>query len=88
MAGKTQPTSIPAFKLSPEFCVTVPTMYGPMEPPRSPAIASNANIAVPPSGILPEVMLIVPGHMIPTEKPHRMQPISPMTGLADRETRR
>lgn len=41
-----------------------------MEPPRSPAMASRANMAVPPMGIVPEVMLMVPGHMIPTEKPH------------------
>ena len=88
MAGKTQPTSIPAFKLSPEFCVTVPTMYGPMEPPRSPAMASNANIAVPPSGILPEVMLIVPGHMIPTENPHTTQPMRFRSGFGASAARR
>ena len=38
------------FKLSFAACVTSPTMPGPTAPPRSPAIARNANIAVPPSG--------------------------------------
>ena len=74
MIGKIQPAIIPAFKLSFAFWVTKPMTPGPMEPPRSPAIARSANIAVPPNGILPEVMLMVPGHMIPTEKPHTMHP--------------
>ena len=49
-AGKTQPASTPIFKLSFAACVTSPTMPGPTAPPRSPAIARKANIAVPPSG--------------------------------------
>ena len=74
MAGKKLPASIPALRLSFALWVTRPTTPGPMDPPKSPAIASSANIAVPPSGILPEAMLMVPGHIIPTEKPQIMQP--------------
>ena len=37
-------------------------------------------MAVPPMGILLEAMLIVPGHIIPTEKPHMIQPIRPRIG--------
>lgn len=43
--------------------------------PRSPAIASRANMAVPPLGSRPEHMLMVPGHIMPTENPHTIQPI-------------
>ena len=32
--------------------------------------------------------LIVPGHIMPTEKPHRMQPIRPMTGRPERDAAR
>ena len=49
---------------------------------------AKANKAVPPSGRRGEVMLMVPGHMIPTEKPHKTQPISPITGSADRDASR
>ena len=73
-AGKTQPASTPIFKLSFAACVTSQTMPGPTAPPRSPAIARKANIAVPPSGIFLEAILIVPGHMMPTEKPHKLHP--------------
>ena len=34
------------------------------------------------------MILIVPGHMMPTEKPQKMQPIRPRTGLEDREASR
>lgn len=73
--------------LSPAYCVTRPTMPGPMLPPRSPAIASSANMAVPPAGKLSEERLIVPGHIIPTEKPHIIHPVSPMAGLAESDAR-
>ena len=66
--GNTHPTSMPDCKLSPAACVTTPTILGPIEPPKSPAMASRANIAVPPRGILRDEMLMVPGHMMPTEK--------------------
>ena len=70
-----QPASIPAFRSSPVFCVTNPITNGPMEPPISPAMARSANSAVPPSGILEDEILMVPGHIIPTEKPHTTQPV-------------
>ena len=83
--GNAQPESIPFCISSPAFWVIFPTIAGPSAPPRSPAMARSANIAVPPVGILPEQMLIDPGHMIPTENPHIMQPKSPIIGIPDRE---
>ena len=83
--GKIQAANIPAFRLLFAVCVIYPIMYGPIEPPISPAIASSANIDVPPRGIFTEVMLIVPGHIMPTEKPQSMQPIRPRAGLAPSE---
>ena len=59
-----------------------------MLPPKSPAMASNANIAVPPAGIFLDVILIVPGHMIPTENPHTIQPVNPITGFDDNVVKR
>ena len=47
----------------------LPTRAGPAAPPKSPDMASMAKRAVPPLGILGEQMLIVPGHIIPTENP-------------------
>ena len=35
-----------------------------------------------------EEILIVPGHMIPTENPHAIQPISPIIGLDDKAASR
>lgn len=83
--GNAQPDSIPFCISLPAFWVIFPTIAGPSAPPRSPAIARSANIAVPPVDILPEQMLIDPGHIIPTENPHIMQPRSPITGIPDRE---
>ena len=88
ITGNTSPTPIPARILSPVYCVMRPTMPGPMLPPRSPAMARSANMAVPPAGNLSEEMLIVPGHMIPTEKPHMIQPTKPANGFADRDVSR
>ena len=62
-----------------------PTRTGPAAPPKSPDIASIAKSAVPPLGILGEQMLIVPGHIIATEKPQRTQPKRPSTGSLERE---
>ena len=76
------PNIIPIFILSPKVWVINPTIPGPKAPPKSPAIARYANIAVPPSGMPAEEMLMVPGHMIATEKPHIIQPIRPMMGFA------
>ena len=86
--GNRRPTLIPARILFPAFCVMRPTMPGPMLPPKSPAIASNANIAVPPVGNFLEEILIVPGHIIPTENPHTIQPISPDNGWDVNDARR
>ena len=86
--GNTLPASIPACRLSPAFWVIEPTRLGPNAPPRSPAIASIANSAVPPCGMRGDVRLIVPGYMMPTEKPQKTQPIKPTTGLAERDARR
>lgn len=85
ISGKTDPISIPVFRLSFVLCVTAPTRPGPKAPPRSPAMASNANMAVPPAGSYREQILIVPGHIIPTENPHKIQPTRPRTGLAEIE---
>ena len=83
-----QPASIPAFRSSPVFCVTNPITNGPMEPPISPAMARSANSAVPPSGILEDEILMVPGHIIPTEKPHTTQPIRFKRGYGARAAAR
>ena len=64
---------------------TFPTMAGPMRPPRSPAIAKSANIAVPPVGNALEEMLIVLGYMIPTENPHTIHPTSPIIGFSEND---
>ena len=88
MTGKTHPNRIPMRKLSPDICVNQPTALGPKAPPRSPAIANSANIAVPPRGNCFEEMLSVPGHMMPTEKPQMTQPTSPVIGLRVMEARR
>ena len=88
VTGKISPKPIPARILFPVFCVTRPTIAGPILPPRSPAMASSANMAVPPRGNLCEEILMVPGHMMPTEKPHAIQPTSPVNGEEDMETRR
>ena len=86
--GKIRPIPMPARILFPVFCVTRPTIAGRMLPPRSPAMASSANMAVPPVGNFCEEMLMVPGHIIPTEKPQIMQPTSPVNVEEDMEVRR
>ena len=79
---------MPILILFPAFWVIRPTIPGPMLPPKSPAMARRENIAVPPVGKVFEEILIVPGHMIPTENPHTIQPISPIVGLDDKAERR
>lgn len=74
---------IPAFKLSEKALDTSPTKVGPPEQPRSPANARNANMAVPPPRIEAEAILKVPGHNMPTDNPHKPQPISPRTGYGE-----
>ena len=61
---------MPILRLLPQALETNPARVGPPEQPRSPARASKANMAVPPRGIMEEALLKVPGHRIPTEKPH------------------
>ena len=86
--GNMHPVNKPTRRLSPACCEKYPTMLGPKAPPISPATANSANKAVPPFGILGTVMLILPGHIIPTEKPHMMHPINPKIGIADRPAKR
>ena len=62
------------------FPETKPTREGPVVQPRSPARANKANMAVPPFGHAAAARLKVPGHMMPTERPHSAQPSSPRTG--------
>ena len=79
---------MPILILFPAFWVIRPTIPGPMLPPKSPAMARRENIAVPPVGKVFEEILIVPGHMIPTEKPHTIQPVNPITGFDDKVVKR
>lgn len=62
-----------------------PTREGPNVPPKSPAKASNAKRAVPPPGILADVRLIEPGHIMPTAKPLIIQPTRLANGTGDKE---
>lgn len=66
---------IPVFIFPPAMSDTVPTRVGPDEHPKSPARASKANIAVPPLRREAAALLKVPGHIIPTEAPHKAHPI-------------
>ena len=81
--GNTIALKIPIFKLASKPCATVPTKVGPREHPKSPASASNANIAVPPVGKETDAKLNVPGHIIPTEKPQTAQPSNPKIGYGE-----
>ena len=69
--------------LPPAVLDTSPTTVGPREQPTSPPRASSAAMAVPPLGIRAQDRLKVPGHRIPTDSPHRPQPISAITGALD-----
>ena len=75
---------MPAFISPPALSETNPTRVGPPEQPTSPASARSANIAVPPPFIEAEALLNVPGHIMPTEKPHTAQPIRDTTGFGTR----
>ena len=88
ITGKISPHLMPILILFPAFWVIRPTIPGPILPPKSPAMARRENIAVPPVGKVFEEILIVPGHMIPTENPHAIQPISPIIGLDDKAASR
>lgn len=51
-----------------------PANHGPREQPRSPKIASNPNISVPPFGMFAAVKLKVPGHIRLTDSPQSAHP--------------
>ena len=84
-SGNTTPARIPIFRLSFNAPDTMPTTVGPPEQPTSPASARSANIAVPPRAMEAVALLKEPGHIIPTDRPHKAQPANPTTGLGTRE---
>lgn len=86
--GKTTAASIPFFKSSDAALEIQPTRAGPVEHPRSPASASNANSAVPPFRSIADALLKVPGHIIPTDKPQTAQPARDKAGDDEREIHR
>ena len=79
------PAKIPFFRSSEAKPVTKPTSVGPPEQPTSPASASRANMAVPPFRSAADALLKVPGHMIPTDSPHKEQPIREKSGDGESE---
>src|SRR5699024_180890 len=86
--GEQMANRIPIFKLDWKASEMFPTKAGPVAQPKSPARAKRANMAVPPRGIRLEARLKVPGHIMPTEKPHRLHATSASTGLGDRDASR
>ena len=83
--GKIAAASSPIFRLPPAISEKLPTIAGLTVPPKSPANAKKANIAVPPCGHFWEERLIVPGHIMPTPNPQRAHPVSPRIGKGERE---
>ena len=83
--GKAVATSSPVFRLPPTILEIPPTIAGLTVAPKSPAKAKNANIAVPPLGHFCDEILMVPGHIIPTETPQSAQPANPIMGIEDKE---
>ena len=73
---------------SPMRSVQNPTKDGPNVPPMSPAKASSAKSAVPPLGIRADVMLMEPGHMIPTDNPLSIQAAKLTNGTDDKDATR
>ena len=86
--GNTVAKSKPVFRLPPTVSAIQPTMAGLTVAPKSPAKAKKANIAVPPLGHFCEEILMVPGHIIPTDNPQKAQPIRPMPEIGDRDANR
>ena len=84
-SGKMVAVSSPVFRLPPASFEKLPTIAGLTIPPKSPANAKKANMAVPPFGHFCEERLIVPGHIIPTLNPQRAHPVRPRTGKGERE---
>lgn len=60
-----------------------PTRLGPILQPISPASARSANREVPPFLKYLTDRLKVPGHRMPTEKPHKEQPTSESNGWGE-----
>lgn len=85
ISGNAVATSSPILRLPPAISEMLPTIAGLTVAPKSPAKAKSANIAVPPLGHFWEEMLIVPGHIMPTEMPQNAQPASPIVGKEDRD---
>lgn len=79
---------IPFFRLSDAILEIYPTSEGPPEHPKSPASASNANMAVPPFLIAADALLKLPGHIIPTDNPQIPHPTSDKNGEGEREIHR
>ena len=86
--GNTAAVPIPIPSLSPAAAAAAPASVGPAVQPTSPANASKENTSVPPLTYRLAVRLTVPGQNIPTEKPHKPQPISASTGLGERAIKR
>lgn len=80
--------SSPALRSLLNTDATLPVTYGPREQPKSPEKANNANNAVPPYLICFDANENVPGHIIPTEKPHNAQPTNPIIADEDKEAKR
>ena len=84
--GKIKAARIPIFKFPLHIPDTIPTRLGPPEQPISPPKARSANKAVPPAGSAFDALEKVPGHMIPTDRPHRAHParLKTRTGINTR----
>lgn len=63
----------------------IPVIHGPNAQPKSPNIASIANIAVPPLGKAFADRLKIPGHIVEAESPHKPQPMSDTIGIGTSE---
>lgn len=63
----------------------IPVIHGPNAQPKSPNIASMANIAVPPLGKTFAARLKMPGHIVEAESPQSPQPISETIGTGTSE---
>ena len=86
--GNTDAANRPLWILFSAEPVQRPTMDGPTVPPTSPARAKSAKSAVPPWGILADVRLIEPGHIIATARPLNIQPIKEISGIGDNDANR
>ena len=85
ITGKIRANKIPSLKFPWLLLKIKPTKVGPLEHPKSPAKARNANRAVPPFLKQEEAILKVPGHKIPTENPQSPQLSKLRNGKGERE---